>query len=319
MVDLTTPISLRVSLTESCRLRCLYCRPAHVALTTSGAVAPWPEWLRRIRSPAAVVPVAKVRFTGGEPLLYPELLPLIDACAAAGLPDLALTTNGFRLAPVAAQLAGVGLKRVNISLDALTPATLQRMTGARLEKVIAAVDAALQAGLAVKLNTVVLRGINDGELPALLRFAANRGVPIRFLELMPIGPVARDFNERYVSGAEIKARLAGDFELEALPYRQGETSRDFRVALPNGSAAVCGLIMPTSTPFCDGCRRLRLTADGSLLGCLAQPDSAKLDTAIAAQETGNPNPLRKLVGQALLIKQKSRRFEAQRTMVRVGG
>lgn len=318
-INTANPISLRVSLTDHCQLRCRYCRPAHAVLPPPGAVAPWETWFRRICAVADTAPLKGVRFTGGEPLLYPQLVPLIEACADRHLPDLAMTTNGFRLADTAHELYRAGLDRVNISLDALDPTVFRQMTGARPEKVIEAVDASLETGLRVKVNAVILRGINDREMASLIRFAAERGITVRFLEMMPMGPAARDFGDCYISGREMMDRLSGEFRFEPLPYQPGETSRDFRVTLPDGTQAVCGFILPTSTPFCAGCRRIRLLADGRLMGCLAQPDALELDSAVEASAQGDPLPMEHLLTRAFAMKGRSQQFEDQPSMVRIGG
>jgi cyclic pyranopterin phosphate synthase len=314
-------VSLRVSLTERCQLRCRYCRPAHAVIPLPGAVAPWQIWHKRIKAVADAVSLKRVRFTGGEPTLYPELVSLVEACADDGLPELAITSNGFRLADKVWDLSRAGLSRANISLDSLDPQVFERMTGARPEKVIEAVDASLAAGLKVKLNAVILRGINDSELEPLVRFAAARSIPIRFLEMMPIGPAAMEFRDRYMSGQEMMTKLREEsgFDFEALHYTQGATSRNFRVVLPDGGEGVCGFILPTSTPFCQGCRRLRISSDGCLMGCLAQPDTLDMDDAVNASEQGDFAPMRSLINTAFAVKSRQQRFEQQRAMIRVGG
>ncbi len=296
-------ISLRVSLTESCQFHCIYCRPAHAKILAREAATPPAEWISRITTVRRHAPIEKVRFTGGEPLLYPFLDEVVEGIRGLGIGDLALTTNAFLLASRAAELAERGLRRVNISLDSRNPKTFEKMTGAHPSKVLTAIDAAIDAGLEVKLNAVILRGVNDGELLDLLDYATDREVPIRFLELMPIGPTAKDFDELYVSGAEMKARLSERITWTELPYSRSETSRNFIGHWSDGREVRCGFILPTSTPFCDGCRRLRLSSDGKLVGCLAQPDRFDLDQ----------------IEEALAVKLRPQRFEDQRAMVSIGG
>lgn len=317
--EILVPVDLRVSLTKQCQLRCRYCRPAGYQPAPTGLADPWTVWHRRLRAFVDAMPVSKIRFTGGEPLLYRDLIKLVAACAAHGGPELALTTNGLRLAGLAQALREAGLNRVNVSLDALDSDCFRAMTGARPGPVIEGIDSALKAGLAVKLNAVILRGLNDGEMIPLLRFAAARNVPIRFLEMMPMGPAAAEFTQRYLSGAEMKQRLGESVRFDPLPYSEGETSRDFRAVFHDGTEAVCGFILPTSTPFCTGCRRLRLSSEGRLLGCLAQPDAVAVEEAVAAMERGDPAPLRSLVAQALSIKSRAQRFRDQPSMMEVGG
>ena len=181
------------------------------------------------------------------------------------------------------------------------------------------IDAALAAGLYVKLNAVIMRGVNDACLPDLLAYAARKRVSIRFLEMMPIGPAAAKFKDLYVSGEEMMDRLRDHVTLKPIPYQCGETSRDFTVRWPDGRSAICGFILPTSTPFCEGCRRLRLASDGTLMGCLAQPDRLDISAAVDAVDEGCVAPLRQVLTAALAIKQRPQSFEAQAAMVQVGG
>ncbi len=319
MSNAIAPVVLRVSLTTACGLRCRYCRPAG-AKARSMSPTPWPQWLRRLAAVAAAVNVTRIRFTGGEPLRYPDILPLVRACASSSMPELALTTNGVGLADVARKLADAGLRRVNISLDAVDKKIYRAVTGAAPAGVFTGIDAAIDAGHTVKLNAVILRGLNDQELLPLLRFAAARGIAIRYLEMMPIGPAAADFHHYYLSGAAMMQQMEQEgVSFTPLPYAPGATSRDFEARLPDGGVARCGFILPASRPFCEDCRRLRLTADGQLMGCLAQPDAAALDIAVAAVEAGDVQPMQHLIGQALAVKTRQQRFADQRIMQAVGG
>jgi GTP 3',8-cyclase len=311
--------SLRVSLTERCQLRCLYCRPAIDNVAAHVPHVSPQEWIRRIRLLAGAVPITKLRFTGGEPLLYPHLLEVVEGCSRIGIPDLALTTNALKLSGLAAPLKQAGLVRVNISLDSTDPHTVRRMTGGKLNPALDGIHAAKAAGLDVKLNAVVLRGINDVGVMGLLEFAKEAGVVLRFLEVMPIGPAAKTFDDHYVSGAEIMARLSEQVAFEALPYERGETSRDYMAHWRDGSQARCGFVLPTSDPFCDGCTRLRLTSEGLLFGCLAQPDAVQLLAAFEAAEAGDPAPLRDSVRRAMDVKKRPQAFRDQRAMIGLGG
>lgn len=314
----TEAISLRVSLTERCQLRCQYCRPAG-ACPPPGSPLPAATWLQRIEAISGAVTVSKLRFTGGEPLLYPQLEDLVAGCASLGIPDLAMTTNGIGLARRTEALRRGGLCRINVSLDCLDPRIYRRMTGGTLYPVLAGIAAAKRAGFEIKLNVVAMRGINDGTLFDLLAFASRQQASLRFLELMPIGAGAGRFDKHFIPGEEMMARIGQRLDLEALPYHPGETSRDFRVRWPDGRESICGFIMPTSTPFCDGCRRLRLCADGELVGCLAQPDRVKLNGAFDSALDGNYGPLRQGIRDALAIKSRPQRFREQHAMVNIGG
>ena len=215
---------LRLSLTSACQMRCSYCRP---------------DWLRNCRKASDLTPeeievvarhlvqrhgVRKVRLTGGDPTARPDLLEIIQRLASIkGLCDLAMTTNGLTLERMASRYADAGLKRVNVSLDSLDRDRFASITGVDgLERVLAGIDAAQEAGLTpLKINTVVLRGENEEKLPSLVRFAADRGVSIRFIELMPMGPMADQWGDRYVSAAEVRARLSDSLvtEWQELPQR----------------------------------------------------------------------------------------------------
>ena len=314
------PISLRVSLTNRCNMRCRYCRPAgqgNFEIRNNELSAS--EWIRRIGYIARATTVEKLRFTGGEPLLYSQIVDVVAGCSRMGIPGLAMTTNAIRLAELAQPLKEAGLQRVNISLDSLRRDVFKEITGRELDDVLTGIEAAKRHGLALKLNTVVQRGYNDDELTDLLEFAAGMQVHIRFLELMPIGPAAADFDDCYVSGEEIREKLKGIADLEPLWYKQGETSRDHKATLRDGRTTVCGFILPTSTPFCKGCRRLRLDPAGRLYGCLAQPDTFPLLNAFASAHQGDLEPIRRKVDEALSIKKRPQEFRQQTSMIEIGG
>ena len=316
------PISLRVSLTDACPLRCIYCRsadevhPTHHRSRLEGG-----EMIEAIALLNRVAPIEKIRFTGGEPLLRPDLTALIAACARLSVPDLSLTTSGQLLAGQAAPLRQAGLGRINISLDSLDPETYGRITGgARLADTLSGISAAQDNGFApIKLNAVIMRGVNDQEAPRMLEFAMAQGCQMRFLELMPIGVAAARFEERFVPWRETYERLAGPFTLAPLPYAPGATSRDYRVRNGQAGAGTCGFISPSSHPFCSGCRRLRLGADGQMLACLARLDRYDLRPALDQARQGDMEPLADLVATALRRKRRRRDLARQRDMARIGG
>jgi cyclic pyranopterin phosphate synthase len=321
-------ISLRVSLTNRCNMRCNYCRPTRSTSSgqggqgnlsyTNGELSP-EAWVERIGLIKQAIPLEKVRFTGGEPLLYGAVVEVVSGCAGLGIEELALTSNALRLPKYAISLKKAGLKRVNISLDSLNPDTFKTITGSVLEEVLDGIQAAKEAGLAIKLNTVVQRDSNFWELTELLEFAAQQQLHIRFLEMMPIGPAAKDFDRLYVPGEEIREQLLRVADLDPLHYEPGETSRDYRAKLKDGSETYCGFILPTSTPFCDGCRRLRLDSHGRLYGCLAQPDTFPLNDAFESAGVGDLIPLKSRVASALSIKQRTQKFTEQAAMIDIGG
>jgi cyclic pyranopterin phosphate synthase len=352
-------LSLRISVTSRCQLRCRYCAPPegmpqalHASAMTSDQIVEF------VRALARLYPLRKVHLTGGEPLTRPDIVDLVARLAREGPADLALTTNGQRLAAAAGDLRRAGLGRINISLDSLDADTYRRLTrGGQLAPVIAGIEAARHAGFdPIKINMVVLRDINDQEVAAVARFGLERGCQVRLLELMPIGVARPHFDEWFISTAEVRERLAADFSLEPAAGGAGASSRNYfarsrnratemrggspappRTDRPPGATArqvrrpaalgvaqepirgIIGFISPCSDSFCSGCRRLRLTADGRLLGCLAQPEGADVRAALHAAGAERDARLAAAVEAALALKRAGRRFAAQGAMIAVGG
>ena len=254
---------LRLSVTDRCNLRCRYCMPPEgVPRLAHGQVMRLEE-LAEVAAAAAELGVRKIRLTGGEPLVRRGVEELVAMLAAIpGVEDLAMTTNGTLLAPAAAALRAAGLRRVNLSLDTLDPEKYARITrGGRLADALAGLEAALAEGLApVKVNTVLMGGFNDDEIPALAALTRDRPIHLRFIELMPMARTEPFPPGAYLSGAAVLERLE---ELEPA----GEDGVAQRYRFP-GAAGTVGLIRPMSCRFCGRCSRLRLTADGFLKPCL---------------------------------------------------
>jgi len=229
--------------------------------------------------------LSKVRLTGGEPTARPDCIEIIQRLAGIeNRVELAMTTNGLTLARDAAHLRAAGLQRINVSLDSLHADTFARMTGVRgPERVVAGIHAAMEAGLApIRLNTVVLAGENDKELPQLVRFAAARGLEIRFIELMPMGPLADQWTERFVPESAMRQRLGSIVE-HWRPLEQGhDSARSYRVQLDDGRSATIGFITPMSCNFCAACNRLRLTASGDVYPCLMDRPRGNILPALVA-------------------------------------
>lgn len=225
--------------------------------------------------------ISKIRLTGGEPLVRPGITDLIRHLRQLpGIADLALSTNGTLLAAHAADLKAAGLMRVNVSLDSLQPAVFHSISGRRdLDRVVAGITAARDAGLApIKLNVVVMRGVNDGELPAMLDFAANHAAQVRFIEYMPLG-LGRRWESSYVPRSQILERIRPCLA-DAAPRRQaGETAAYY----PLRAGGEVGVISPVSCRFCDLCNRLRLTADGFLRPCLTSEGQVDLRPALRSR------------------------------------
>lgn len=264
---------LRVSVTDRCNLRCFYCLPRDCGVRWLPHQLTLDEIAEVVRV-GVELGVYKVRITGGEPLVRPGVIEFVRTLAGfAGITDLTLSTNGILLTEHAAALKAAGLQRVNVSLDSLRPAVFRAISGRDdLGRVVAGIAAARAAGLhPIKLNVVVMRDVNDGELPAMIGFAAEHGAQVRFIEYMPLG-LGKRWDRSYVPRAEILDRIR-EHVAPAAPRRQpGDTATYY--ALRGGGEA--GVISPVSCRFCDMCNRLRLTADGKLRPCLTSEGEVSL-------------------------------------------
>jgi len=315
-------ISLRVSVTDRCRFHCRYCAPAEgVEKFEPARILRYEEMLRFVGMLAARVGLTKVHVTGGEPLGRKGICTLFEGLDGLGVEDVALTTNGQELAARAAALKRVGLKRVNVSLDTLQPQRFDQLTGGgRLERTLVGIDAAIAAGLEpVKVNTTVLRGVNDDEIVDIVRFGINSGAVVRFIELMPFGPAAGHYQEWYMPAAEALQRLGDSFDLRPLPRRPGTSSRDYQVVDGAGNRGLIGVISPCSEPFCADCNRLRLTAAGQLLGCLARSARQDILPLLRAEGPLDEESILAKVKLALTEKRSDGVFFEHRDMSAVGG
>lgn len=277
---------LRVSVIDHCNLRCVYCMPLGGAPVARPADLLTPEEIARVVAAALAVGFRKVRLTGGEPTLRPDLVEIVGRLARLdGLADLAMTTNGILLPRLAAALRAAGLRRVNVHLDTLHPGRLRRtMRFGTLDEILAGVEAAEAAGLApLKLNVVVTRDYNDRDVVDLARLTRERPWHVRFIELMPLGTgeCGRVATAHFVPSAETRARIEAALgPLTALPNADpADEARNYR--LP-GARGVVGFISPVSAPYCGSCNRMRLTADGKLHLCLLNDDEIDLRAALRA-------------------------------------
>lgn len=310
---------LRLSVTPACSMRCAYCRPA-----ADGGGASEMMSVGEIRALVGHLTrnhgLRKVRLTGGEPTARPDLLDIVRSLTSLQKPPtVVLTTNGLTLHRQARELADAGLHRVNISLDSLDRANFRRITGIdALDLALRGIDAALAAGLTpVKLNCVVLRGHNDHELGDLVRFAARRGVEIRFIELMPMGPLAGRWQDRFVSEGEMRRRLEGTVATWQPLAIGSEAARRHRVTLDEGGACTIGFITPMSCPFCDACDRIRIGADGTLYPCLMdRPSGGVLE---ALRPALDPERLDAILARGLAGKAPEHPAAGVGVMTRIGG
>jgi len=313
------PLSLRISVTDRCQLRCVHCMPPEgVAKLRHEDILTFEEILCFVRVAKAQFDLSKLHVTGGEPLVRANIVRLVRMLAGEGIPDLVLTTNGQDLARKAAALRRAGLHRINISLPSLDEKTYSELTrGGALGRTLHGIARAQAAGLApVKLNAVIFRGWNEDEVERLAAFALERGCAVRFLELMPIGcarPLAAD---RFVPAAEIRRRIEGAFALTPLAYEPGRSSRDFMAEDRHGRRGVVGFVSSGTEPFCVGCTRLRLTSTGEIIGCLSRGRGISIRRFLRSnQDERVAAAIRRVVAD------KGRRpdFRSRRHMVAVGG
>jgi GTP 3',8-cyclase len=311
---------LRLSITPACGMRCCYCRPETAESERASATLSVDEIVSLARHLVVRHGVQKVRLTGGEPTARPELIEIVRRLAAIeGLGELTMTTGGLSLARQAAELAAAGLRRVNVSLDSLSPHNFARITGSQgLDRVLAGIHAAQAAGLTpIKLNTVVLRGLNDRELTALVRFAAEHKLEIRFIELMPMGPLANRWAERFVPEDVMRERLADTVvSWKPLPT-EADSARRFSVRLDNGRPATIGFIAAISEPFCPRCDRIRIAADGAFYPCLMGPAAGTLLPAL--RPVFDPAALDELLQTHLAQKAAEHSNAGVAAMSRLGG
>ncbi|HWP85636.1 MAG TPA: GTP 3',8-cyclase MoaA [Terriglobia bacterium] len=315
---------LRISVIDRCNLRCVYCMPLngleffpHQELLT-------PQEIATVVEVAVSAGFRKFRLTGGEPTLRPEIVEIVERISRIpGVGDLAMTTNGILLPELAGPLARAGLKRVNIHLDTLHPERLARlMRWGKLELVQRGIAAAEQAGLApIKLNAVIARGYNDGDVAELAALTIERDWHVRFIEMMPfgIGECATVARGRYISNDEVRQRIERELgALTPLPGPPSDEAVNYR--LP-GARGVVGFISPVSAPYCGSCNRMRLTADGKLHLCLLNDD--EMDIKRRLRENG-PEAVRGILLQAVQRKPMGHRlhegvFTQNRRMFQIGG
>jgi cyclic pyranopterin phosphate synthase len=274
---------LRLSVTDRCDLRCVYCMTEQMRFLPKAEVLTVEE-LGRIAEVFIGLGVRKLRLTGGEPLVRRGVIGMIERLSihlrSGCLDEIALTTNGTRLAGFAPALARAGVRRVNVSMDTLDPDRFARITrGGDLAQVQAAMAAAQAEGLEVKVNVVALAGDNVREIPRLISWAHERGMDITLIEAMPMGEIEADRSDQFVSLAAIRADLESFWTLQDLPLSTGGPARYVRIAETGGRV---GFITPLSHTFCEGCNRVRLTCTGTLHTCLGQDDAADLRAVLRA-------------------------------------
>jgi GTP 3',8-cyclase len=284
---------LRVSLTDRCNLRCTYCMPEEgLAWLPKVEVLTDDEVARLVRIGVEQLGIREVRFTGGEPLLRPGLVGIVTAATAlAPRPEVSLTTNGIGLTRVAPALAAAGLDRINVSLDTLDPGRFHQLTHRnRLDDVLAGLRAAADAGLTpVKVNAVLMRGLNEADAVPLLDFCLEHGYQLRFIEQMPLDANHAWTRQNMITAEEILERLTVKHRLTPLPGRGSAPAETYLV---NDGPARVGIIASVTKPFCGACDRVRLTADGQLRNCLFAREESDLRAPLRAGATDDEIALR---------------------------
>ena len=277
---------LRVSVTDRCDFRCVYCMSEHMTFLPKADLLSLEE-LDRLCSAFIAKGVTKLRLTGGEPLVRRGIMTLVSSLSrhleSGALKELTITTNASQLEKYAAELKAHGIQRINVSLDTLDPDRFRAITRwGELARVLTGIDAALAAGLQVKINAVALKGVNDDEIGSLLAWSHGRGMDLTIIEVMPLGDVGEDRLHQYMPLSMVRARLAERYTLEDIDYRTGGPARYMRVKETGGRL---GFITPMTHNFCESCNRVRITCTGTLYMCLGQNDAADLRAPLRVSES----------------------------------
>ncbi|HKU96592.1 MAG TPA: GTP 3',8-cyclase MoaA [Vineibacter sp.] len=281
---------LRVSVTDRCDFRCVYCMAEDMTFLPKAELLTLEE-LERVCAAFIGLGVKKLRLTGGEPLVRKNVMSLVQGLAGylggGGLEELTLTTNGSQLAKHADELARLGVKRINVSLDTLDAGKFRELTRwGDLAQVMRGIDAAQQAGLQIKINAVALKGVNDGEFDDLIRWSHGRGMDLTLIEVMPMGEIGTATRlDQYLPLSMARTDLARRWTLTDLDYTSGGPARYVRVEETGGRL---GFITPLTHNFCEACNRVRLTCTGTLYMCLGQEDAADLRAPLRQSESDEP-------------------------------
>ncbi len=302
---------LRVSVTDRCDFRCVYCMSEHMTFLPKRDLLTLEE-LDRLCSVFVRMGVAKLRLTGGEPLMRRNVMQLIGSLGrhldGGGLEELTLTTNGSQLGRFSEGLYEAGMRRVNVSLDTLDPVKFKDITRwGRFEQVMAGLDAAQAAGLAVKINMVALRGVNDDEFDAMVAWCGERGFDLVIIEVMPMGDIGEDRLDQYMPLSMVRAKIERNWTLDETDYSTGGPAR---YATVRETGRRIGFITPLTHNFCESCNRVRLTCTGTLYMCLGQEDAADLRAPLRAD--GGDAAVEEAVREAISRKPKGHDFVIDR-------
>ena len=298
---------LRVSVTDRCDFRCVYCMSENMTFLPRQDLLTLEE-LDRVCSAFIAQGVRKLRLTGGEPLVRKGIMTLVESLSrhlkSGDLEELTLTTNGSQLAKYAKELAQHGVKRINVSVDTLDEKKFREITRwGELSKVLDGIKAAQDAGIHVKINAVALKGVNEHEIPAMVRWCHEQKTDLTLIETMPLGDIDGDRTDQYLPLSVVRAQLMDHFTLEDIPYKTGGPARYMRVKETGGRI---GFITPLTHNFCESCNRVRLTCTGTLFMCLGQEDAADLRKPLRASESDGP--LNQAILEAISRKPKGHDF-----------
>jgi len=298
---------LRVSVTDRCDFRCVYCMSEDMTFLPKRDVLTLEE-LDRLCSAFVRKGVKKLRLTGGEPLVRRNIMSLIRGLSrhldSGRLHELTLTTNGSQLTRFAEELADCGIKRINVSLDTLDPGKFRKLTRwGGFEKVVDGIEAARDAGIHIKINTVALKGFNDDEFDSLIAWCGDRGFDITFIETMPMGEIETHRADQYLPLSEVRRHLENSWTLQDSQHRTGGPARYVEVA---ETGSKIGFITPLTHNFCESCNRVRLTCTGTLYMCLGQDDAADLRAPLRASE--GDELLEAAIDEAILRKPRGHDF-----------
>ena len=302
---------LRVSVTDRCDFRCVYCMSEHMSFLPRKDLLTLEE-LDRLCSAFVAKGVRKLRITGGEPLVRKNILSLFKALSrhleTGRLDELTLTTNGSQLARYAGDLAAAGVRRINVSIDTLDPVKFKTITRwGNLSTVLDGVEAAKRAGIGIKINAVALKGVNENEIEDLIRYAHGEGHDLTLIETMPLGDIEGDRTDQYLPLSIVRARLLDRWTLEDIPYKTGGPARYVRIKETGGRL---GFITPMTHNFCESCNRVRITCTGTLFMCLGQEDAADLRAPLRASPDNGA--LFRAIDEAIARKPKGHDFVIDR-------
>lgn len=310
---------LRVSLINDCNFSCVYCVSEDLT-DLNGHSFPeinkdkhldLDEFIQQIKAVHRLNPLKSMRLTGGEPLLYRNLIPLIGEIRNLGIEDIRLTTNAYYLKQKAQKLVDAGLKSVNISVDAIESEVFNRIARfGNTSRVFEGIEAAVNTGMNIKLNAVVMRGKNESQIIPLLEYATKLGVKIRYLELMKMGHLYHSDNSHFFSEKEILDTIQKKYKIEPLPRKHAETANYWKAS--NGG--IFGIIANESTPFCHDCNRLRMDSNGKFYGCLSNSHGEKLTPYLS-----NDKKLAEKLNGLLRLKQPVKFHGSELSMRNIGG